>query len=145
MPEADGADLVRKLVCDELDRRRQEFEPFVTAEASFEVYLKLMRSYWTWGGEPELACAPDVLSLAVDVFAAGEERRLRLVNQYRPSSALLGGAEEQSQETAALATCTQRGAAEQKMAKQEPAGKASELFRVRLFFHEHGHYDLLVP
>ena len=52
-------------VCDRLQERRADLAPFI--DEDFEAYVAAMRHPHTWGGEPELSVAADVLSRPVHV------------------------------------------------------------------------------
>lgn len=77
--ETTRADEIRSQVCDEMLQRRHDLAPFI--DEDFDAYVAGMRKQHTWGGEPEVSVAPDVLQRPVDVFSDG-----RRVGAYEPSA-----------------------------------------------------------
>jgi OTU domain-containing protein 6 len=77
---------VRRRVCAALTARRAETEPFI--DCPFPAYVDAMSMEGTWGGEPELAAAPDALRRPVCVYEAtargplGGPASLRKVSAY---------------------------------------------------------------
>eukprot|EP00899_Mesostigma_viride_P006198 jgi/Mesvir1/1557/Mv14536-RA.1 len=64
--EAEAADLLRKQVVAEFQKRREEVEWFI--EGDFDSYLRYMSQPTVWGGEPELLMLSHVLRWPIKVF-----------------------------------------------------------------------------
>lgn len=67
LAELNLADDLRNMVCAALVKHRADMEPFITG-MKFEDYVNQMALPDTWGGEPELAIAADVLGLPIVVY-----------------------------------------------------------------------------
>ncbi|KAL6777313.1 CPLD17 [Auxenochlorella protothecoides x Auxenochlorella symbiontica] len=78
--ETNQADALRRRVCDELGKRREDFEPFI--DCDFDAYVRDQRRPSAWGGEPELACAATVLECAIQVYQQSPQGGLGLISQY---------------------------------------------------------------
>mmetsp|Transcript_807 Transcript_807/g.2492 ORF Transcript_807/g.2492 Transcript_807/m.2492 type:complete len:252 (-) Transcript_807:2033-2788(-) len=72
--ETDAADQV----CNRLLERRDDIAPFI--DEDFNAYVAAMRRPHTWGGEPELSVAADVLARPVHVY----DSSLQPITQYDP-------------------------------------------------------------
>lgn len=89
--ETNEADSLRNAVCDALLDRKDHFAAFIDSDesSSFEDYVKNMRQERTFGGEPELVAAADVIRRPITVFALNPEKKeLRLVSEYVCSDAV---------------------------------------------------------
>ena len=89
--ETTEADNLRNAICDVLLDRRNQFEAFIDSDESsnFEDYVNKMRLSPTFGGEPELVAAADVIGRPITVFAVNPEKKeLRLINEYVCSEAV---------------------------------------------------------
>ena len=65
-PAPDHAFGLVRQVCVALLESREEMSPFI--DGDFDEYVKAMANVQTWGGEPELAIAAEVLQLPVTVY-----------------------------------------------------------------------------
>lgn len=118
--ETSAADALRGKVCDELERRKDDFAPFIDVDeaGSYEAYVSRMRWPGTWGGEPELAVAARLLGRPIAVhMQRGFGGDLEQVSQY---SHVEDGSDSS-----------------EKSNGKEPT-------HVPLLFHGAGHYDLLI-
>lgn len=91
--ETAAADVLRTAVCDALLAGRDRFEPFIASDegASFEQYVERMRQARTFGGEPELAVAADVIARPITVFRLEPAaRQLTLSSEYLPAEGAAG-------------------------------------------------------
>ena len=71
-------------VCAALVKHRADMEPFITG-MKFEDYVNQMALPDTWGGEPELAIAADVLGLPIVVYQVDAVRKYKEEIRFQSS------------------------------------------------------------
>jgi hypothetical protein len=89
--ETQAADALRNTICDALLHRKDHFSLFIDSDesrgGSFENYVENMRRERTFGGEPELAAAADVLKRPISIFQVDPlKQEIALVSEYTCSS-----------------------------------------------------------
>ncbi|CAE7212392.1 OTU4 [Symbiodinium pilosum] len=72
--ERESADMLRRHLCKELQRRKDEVEPLLE-HSEFEVYLKRMGEWQTWGDEICLKFLPDVVKQPLQVYSFNCEKQ----------------------------------------------------------------------
>ena len=84
--ETEAATALRQLVCDALLARASHFSPFITGPPTFEEYVSTMRKSSTFGGEPEIVAAADVVGRPITIFTVDRQlQQIRLFKEYLPS------------------------------------------------------------
>jgi OTU-like cysteine protease len=81
------ADALRNRICDSLLENKDHFSAFIdsdeTGGGSFEKYVENMRQERTFGGEPELAAAANVLQRPISIFSLNPQKKeIALVSEY---------------------------------------------------------------
>lgn len=71
---------LRNSICNDLIRKREFIAPFV--EGDLDVYVERMRYEGTWGGEPELAVASDILEHPIRVYMQAGEGNFSIIASY---------------------------------------------------------------
>ncbi|KAG7674966.1 hypothetical protein KSW81_002475 [Nannochloris sp. 'desiccata'] len=85
--ETIAADALRNKICDFLLEKKDHFSAFIdsdeTGGGSFEGYVENMRQERTFGGEPELAAAVDVIGRPISIFKLDPQKKeIALVSEY---------------------------------------------------------------
>ena len=87
------ADALRNKICDALLEKKDHFSLFIdsdeTGGGSFEKYIENMRQERTFGGEPELAAAVDVVGRPISIFRVDPlKKEIALVSEYTCSDSV---------------------------------------------------------